>query len=199
MVTIIFTFDLRSGHVQVKSQILRKKLSFKTYISCLVLSQDSKNAICFVVRQLEIPKIENQKTSLPLLGFWAIAQLKIKILAWSFVHMLEANSSITHISFFGYLLYFQFLGIHFWKKWNLDLGVKNKISKIRDMHFVEHIIWHLLVSVDCISLKNPIFQKHLNIGRFSTQNRVTSLKRHFFQNLLDGFRWNFVWRCQINA
>ena len=63
MVAFIFTFDPRSGHVQVKNgQILKVKIFFKkTYLFCSVLSQDSKNVICFVVQQFEIPKIDFQK------------------------------------------------------------------------------------------------------------------------------------------
>ena len=43
-------------------------------------------------------------------------------------------------------------------------GQKPKISKIRDSHFVELVIFHLLVFVACDLLQNPIFQKHLNDG-----------------------------------
>ena len=84
MVTFIFTFDLRSGQVQVKKgQILKGKFSFKTYLFCSVLSQDSEIVICFAVRQLEIPK-KNQVLKNDVITFnrfWATSQPKINILA----------------------------------------------------------------------------------------------------------------------
>ena len=62
MVTFIFTFDLRSGYVQVKNiKFWRSKFSFKIIPFCSVLSQNSKNSIRFVVRQLQIRKIEFQR------------------------------------------------------------------------------------------------------------------------------------------
>ena len=89
---------VRSSLGQKRSNFKKSKFPFKTYLSCPVLSQDSKNVICFVVRQIEIPKIKCKKvTSLPLLGYCAIAQPIIKILVWNFVYMLVAHSSILYI------------------------------------------------------------------------------------------------------
>ena len=81
-------------------------------------------------------------TSLPLLGFWAFAQPNIKILAWNFVHRLVAHSSIIYIIHF-YIYKTSFLGHLFLKNQNLDFGAqKPQISKIRDSHFAEPVIWH---------------------------------------------------------
>ena len=59
MVTLIFISDTRSGQVQVKKVKFetQKIFSKHTYL-VQFLSQDSKNIICFDVRQLEMPKIE---------------------------------------------------------------------------------------------------------------------------------------------
>ena len=58
-------------------------------------------------------------TSLPLPGRWAIAQPKIKILAWNFVQLLMAHSSIAYIPFL-YPQHFQFCWHFFVKNRNFD-------------------------------------------------------------------------------
>ena len=81
-------------------------------------SQDSINVICFVVGQLEIPKIDFQKmTSLPSIGFWVISQPKIMILAWNFVQQLVTHSSITYIPVFR-------ISIKIWFFWHLLLKTR---------------------------------------------------------------------------
>ena len=55
MVTLIFIFDPSSG--QKRSNFEAQKFPFKTYLSCPILSQDSKYVICSDVRQLEMPKM----------------------------------------------------------------------------------------------------------------------------------------------
>ena len=63
MVTLFFISDPRSSQGQVKKVKFRDlKNIFETYLYCPVLSQDSKNVICFDMRQLEIPKIAIQKS-----------------------------------------------------------------------------------------------------------------------------------------
>ena len=73
MMILIFTFHLRSGQVQVKKgQISNIEIFIlKTHLSCPVLSENSKNVICFVVPQLKIPKNRASKKviSLPFLYF----------------------------------------------------------------------------------------------------------------------------------
>ena len=83
MVALIFIFDPSSGQVQaITGQISKLKTFFQTYLSYPVLSQDSKNVICFDVRQLGMSKNAIQKVTLsPLPSFWVIAQPEIKILA----------------------------------------------------------------------------------------------------------------------
>ena len=62
MMTLNFTLDLRSGQVPgERPNFENQNFLPNTYLSCPVVSQDSKNDICFVVRQLEIRKIKFQK------------------------------------------------------------------------------------------------------------------------------------------
>ena len=62
MVTLIFISDPRLGQVQVKkSNFEIQNFLLETYLSCPVLSQDSKSAICFEVRELEMPKMRFKK------------------------------------------------------------------------------------------------------------------------------------------
>ena len=73
---------VRSSSDQKRVKSRNSKILFKTYLSCLVLSQDFKNVICIDVGQLEMQKNAIKKvTSSPLPGLWAIAQPEIKILA----------------------------------------------------------------------------------------------------------------------
>ena len=58
----------------------------------------------------------SKNTSLPSIGFWAIAQQKIKILAWNFVKPLVTHSSITYIPFFGISIKFWIVGHLFLKQ-----------------------------------------------------------------------------------
>ena len=123
MVTLIFTFDLSSGRVQVKKgQILKIViLSFISESFCLRISK----SYFFVVRQFAIPRIDFKKlTSLPLLGYWATSQPKIKTFPWNFEHMLVAHSSIIYSVF--YFWNFSFLGIYFWKAKLCFSGLKKK-------------------------------------------------------------------------
>ena len=59
---IPFKFDPKKGQLQVKqgqimSNVKIQNFPTKVYLSCAVLSQDSKKYICFYVRQLEMRKI----------------------------------------------------------------------------------------------------------------------------------------------
>ena len=61
IVTFIFKFDQRKSQLQVKLGQIRSNFKIKNfltkiYLYCAVLSQDSKNAIYFYVRQLKMPK-----------------------------------------------------------------------------------------------------------------------------------------------
>ena len=76
-------------------------------------------------------------------------------------------------------------------------GQKPKILKIRDSHSVERVILHVLMIVGYVLHYNPTFQKHLNVGCFSTQNRETSLKRHFLKKNSRRISLDFVCGCQI--
>ena len=121
---------LTSGQVKFRSKrsnFENRNLFWKTYLSCPVLSQDSKNVICFILRPLEIPKIEFKVvTSLPLPGFWTIAQPKIKILARNFVQLSLAHSSNIYISFFRYLQKNDFVRIYYWQIKIWFCGVKKQ-------------------------------------------------------------------------
>ena len=66
MVTFIFEFDPRKGHLQVKLGQIRS--NFKNYnlltkicLCCAVLSQHSKKILFFYVRQIKMRKIAFQK------------------------------------------------------------------------------------------------------------------------------------------
>ena len=52
----------RSSSGQKRSDFENQQFLFKTYLSCPVFSQDSKNVIYFDVRQLEMPKNAIQKS-----------------------------------------------------------------------------------------------------------------------------------------
>ena len=65
MVTFIFKFDPRKGPLQVKlgqiwSNFKTQNFLTQVYLSCAVLSQNSKNVVYFYLRQLEMPKISFQ-------------------------------------------------------------------------------------------------------------------------------------------
>ena len=131
-------------------------------------------------------------TSLPLLGFWAIAQPKRKILAWNFGHLLITHSSM--ICIYGFWIYVKkrlLKHLFFWKIDIVIFWVKSQKNswQIQGSRFVDCVIWHLLVFVSCGLLKNPTFQKHLNAGRFfyPKSRGVTSLKRHFLKNVTTDF------------
>ena len=62
MVTFIFKFNPRKGQSHVKldqicSYFRNQNFLTETWLSCPVLSQDSKNVIYFGLRQSEMPKI----------------------------------------------------------------------------------------------------------------------------------------------
>ena len=82
MVKIILRFGPRSGQIMVQKGELLKLAHFllKTYLPCPVLYQDSKDVICFDVGQTKMRKkyIKKRRYHLPLPGFSAIAQPKIK-------------------------------------------------------------------------------------------------------------------------
>ena len=123
---------------------------------------------------------------------------RIKILAWNCIHLLVTHSSIACIPvLLDIYKILDCLAFIFEKSKLWFFGIKiPKMSKIRDTNFVERVILHLIVLAGCVLLQNSTFQKHLNVGRLSTKNRVTwRTKFTFSQTLLDGFRWNFVWRC----
>ena len=132
---------------------------------------------------------------LAFLGCRAIEQPKIKILAWNLVHMLVAHNSIIHIPFFISIIALIF-GHLFLINWNLIFeGQKPKISKIWDSHFAERVIWHLLVFGVAFNFK--ILHSRSN-WFFDTKWREVT-KTPLSQKLLNGFRRNFVSRCQIDA
>ena len=120
-------------------------------------------------------------TSLPLPGFWAIAQIKIKILAWIFVHLLLAYSYIIRIPFYWYLENVWFFGIYFEKNWFFYFrGSKSKQSKIRDSHILDRVIWHRLVFVGCVYFKILHSRSLWKLAIFDPKSRdMPSLKRHF--------------------
>ena len=136
MVTLIFTFDVRSGQVQVKKvQILKIKILFKkTYLSYPVLSDDSKkwHLICRTTFRNSKNRASKVTSSL-LLGFWVIVQPKIKIFAWNFVHLLVTNSSIMCIPFMEIYKISDFLKILFCffvskiNKWKSEISILQSV------------------------------------------------------------------------
>ena len=79
-------FDPRKGQNedklgQIMSNFPNQNFLPKTWLSCPVSSQDSKNVIYFNVQELGMQKMAFQiETSSPLPGFLTIAKPKMKIL-----------------------------------------------------------------------------------------------------------------------
>ena len=117
--TIIFTYDPRSGQIQVKKgQNLKPKNFFlkHTYLLWYCLRIPKKSFV-LMFDNWKCQKSRFKKvTSAPLHGFWSIAQPKIKILAGNFVHLLLVHSSILYIPGFEIPLKNDFVGINFLKK-----------------------------------------------------------------------------------
>ena len=112
MVAFSLKLDPRNGQYKVKKGSTFQNQNFprKTCLSCPVLSQNYKNAICYV-RQLEIPKNVFQKvTSWTLPGFLTIVQPNIKILLWNFVCVLFLCGNLQHLFRF-------FISPKFWFLW----------------------------------------------------------------------------------
>ena len=117
MVKFIFTFDLKLGEVKVrKAKFWKSRFSLKPYLSCPVLSQDSKNVIWFVLRHLEIPKIKFQKvTSLPI-PFLGHCSAKNKDILLESLYTCCWHIVLQYIFRFVLdILKKWFLGIYFWK------------------------------------------------------------------------------------
>ena len=160
MVTLNFTFDLRSGQIQVKKAKLWKSIfSLKkhAYISCPVLSQDSKNAIFLSFDNLKFRKKSSFKKVVwfPLLGFGAIAQPKIKIpIGLTFCTHVGGTYSTICILVFWISTKFSIFGADIFEKKKPIFFIENhKKSKIpTPSHFVERLFWHLLVFVGCTLL-----------------------------------------------
>ena len=162
MVTLISIFSPRKGQSQVKPDQIRSNFQIrnfhtKTYLSCQVLSQDSRNVIHFDVRQLKMPEMRFKKVTSPLpTWFLAIAQPKIKILFWNFVCLLFVCILITYILCFGYYENFEFYRHSIWEIEIFNIGVKIEkiIFKIRDSCFVECSILRHLAFFDCVLLQS---------------------------------------------
>ena len=119
MVTLILTFDVRSGQVQVKKVKLKK-----TCLYCPVLSQVSKNVLCFVD---DTSKKEFQKSDvISLTCFLGHCTAKNKDIGLKSVHLLLAHSSLICIPFFGYCQNLISWAFIFEKSNFLFLGMKNK-------------------------------------------------------------------------
>ena len=154
MVTFIFTFDLRSSHVQVKKgQIL--KLDFLN-ISFLFIFP-SKIQKCHLFCRTTTRNLKNRAFKNDFIAinrFLGHFTGKNEDIGFKICITVVNHSSITYILFFRYLKNFGFFDNYLWKKnRNFDKwGQKPRISKIRDSYFVEHFILHLLVFVGCVSL-----------------------------------------------
>ena len=113
MVKFIFNrgkVNFRSNYVK-SNQISKIKIFLPKYAYlvqfCLRIQ---KNVIYFYVRQLKMPKNAFQKCAvITFTFFWAIAQLKTKILLWKFVFMLFVLLRSNQFRFFGYLENFGFV------------------------------------------------------------------------------------------
>ena len=98
MVTLILSFELRPDQVQVKNVKFRKfKFSFKSMPMLSSFVWEFQKCYLFCRAAIRNSKSRASKSDvITTLGFWAIAhsQLKRRILAWNFVHLL-VHSSIT--------------------------------------------------------------------------------------------------------
>ena len=84
MVTLVFIFDPRSDQISIKRWDFEARF-LNICLSSLVLSQDSKDVVCFHVRQLEMPKsLLKQVTSAPLPGFFCHCTAKNKYIVLEF-------------------------------------------------------------------------------------------------------------------
>ena len=85
MTFFFFKFDPRKGQIEVKLGQIRPNFKIeyfvpKTCLSCVVLSQDSKNVNYFYVRQIKMSNIAFQKCDVITFPvFLAIVQPKTKI------------------------------------------------------------------------------------------------------------------------
>ena len=157
MVTLIFTSDLWSG------QMVQFLLNLSSFVSGF-----EKNVICFVVRLLEIPKIEFQKSDI-ITHTWFVGHCTAKNkdvgpLAWNCVPPLLAHSYVIYI--FRFWTSSEFSILWYFRKIEIFIFVRKKISEVRESCFVVLVIWHLLVFVACVLLWNPSFRKPLKVGRF---------------------------------
>ena len=174
------------------SHFENQNFPLKTSISSSFVSGFQKcHLFC---RTTEIPTIDFHKmTSLPLPGRWAIAQPKIKILAWHFVQLLLARSSIVYIPFFISSTFWILLVFVLWKIEILIFkGQKPEISKIRDGRLVERVMSHLLVFLIAFYLKILRSRSLSKLAVFRPKiawHNVT--KTPFFENFSIGFKLLF--------
>ena len=155
MVTLIFTFDPRSGQVRVKKvKMWKSKFSLKNMP--ILSSFASAFPKCHLCRRTTLKNSQTRVSKsdvITLTCFLGHCTAKNKDFGLRFCTLFLALSSIRYIPFFGYRDFwrisfrhwFDFVGIDFWK---IDIlifgGQKPTILKIRDSHFVESVIWHLL-------------------------------------------------------
>ena len=146
MVTLIFTFHLRSDQDQVKKVTFWKStFSFKTYLSCPALSQNFKK-MSFV---LSYDNYKFQRSSLKKWRHYHYLvcgplHRKNEDIGLKFCTHAGRTQLYNICSFFGVNKNFDSFDMYFWKNRYFDFwGSKRKISTNRDSQFVESVILHL--------------------------------------------------------
>ena len=139
MVTLILTFDLSSGEIQVKEgQILKRKFFFKNIP--ILFNFVSGFQKCLFFSSYDNWKF--QKTSfkngiITINRFWAISQPKNKDIGFKFSQVLVAHRPITYIVFWIFIKFCFFAYIFENSKFCFK-GFKFQIFKNPRCQFVEH-------------------------------------------------------------
>ena len=160
MVTFIFKLDPRKGQLHVKIGYIMSNFKIQNFplqicLSCADLSQDSKNVICFYVRQLEMPKIAFQKCDvITFTWFSGHCTAKNKDIALKFCVRVFVSIPSMYIQVFWITWKFRILQAIILKNKFEFWGQNGEISKIRDRRFENRSILRHLVFFDGVLLQN---------------------------------------------
>ena len=134
--------DLVGGKGNVmsnKAKFQNSKFSLIKYLSCPVLSQNSKNVTFLTTTKINTyQKCIKKVITSTFPGFSAIA--KTKIIFWNFDTLVPGIHLHNKYNFLDKFNILNFIGIYCWKNERWDSKQKN--PKVRDSHAVKrHIFW----------------------------------------------------------